>query len=379
MKIVCTHKRRQWTLRQAHGLMLSLCIMFLLCPAVAMASASGCGINSPSEGGSVNFNLPTPIVFQQGSMPGTGQVLYSHTFPKQPFICSVIKPNSFQGGFQAALAATISEHYFQTLQKTLAKAGLAMRFIVSSPLGSGTWIPNDSSNQFFPLTSKYGYDNEHLTTGHQFFTMRIELYVKEQIKRALKINIPASPDGVIRVVWGVGKDSDIYSNIKFNSSAADLWYLPECIGKVTIPPVVRFNRIYSGAINYDGTLPQGQSFAIKAQYNPACAFPDYSTSYNDLNLNLSIKFTPEGPGRVEDKYIYLKNEEGEENGLRLRIRNMNFSRDEVFNSSGNIIGLNSTSGLSMNTFSAELEKNPSAGSVKNGNFTQRIKVDINYY
>ncbi|EBX7470144.1 hypothetical protein DS565_29145, partial [Salmonella enterica subsp. enterica serovar Bareilly] len=72
-------------------------------------------------------------------------------------------------------------------------------------------------------------------------------------------------------------------------------------------------------------------------------------------------------------------EEGEENGLRLRIRNMNFSRDEVFNSSGNIIGLNSTSGLSMNTFSAELEKNPSAGSVKNGNFTQRIKVDINYY
>lgn len=210
--------------------------------------------------------------------------------------------------------------------------------------------------------------------------MTVELYVKEQVTRALKISLPASSEGAIRLIWGVGKDSDIYPSIKYKSTSADLWYLPTCIGKVTIPPVVRFNRVYSGATttDYDGTLPQGQSFTIKAQYNPGCGYPDTTTSYNDLQLKLAIKFTPEGPGRVEDKYIYLKNEEGNENGLRLRIRDMKLSKDAVFGSYSDIIGLNSTSEVSSNTFSAELEKAPGA-TIKTGNFTQRVKVDIDYY
>ncbi|ELY9407300.1 hypothetical protein SPC92_005286 [Salmonella enterica] len=80
-----------------------------------------------------------------------------------------------------------------------------------------------------------------------------------------------------------------------------------------------------------------------------------------------------------DKYIYLKNDEGKENGLRLRIRNLKFSSDAVFGTYSDIIGLNSTSDVSDNQFSAELEKNPDAASVKTGNFTQRVKVDIDYY
>ncbi|EKS2394441.1 hypothetical protein SMZ59_005382, partial [Salmonella enterica] len=318
MKIICTHERRRWSVRTVRSLMLSLFITPLFCPAVARAAAEfGCGVSEPLSGGSINFTLPTPIVFQQGSLPAVGSVLYSYTFPVQSFICQAARPNAL--GFQAALAATIKDHYFQDLQNTLAKAGLAMRFRIASSGSSGIWTPNDSSSQFYPVSKVYGKDGSHLSTGKQTFTMTVELYVKEQVTRALKISLPASSEGAIRLIWGVGKDSDIYPSIKYKSTSADLWYLPTCIGKVTIPPVVRFNRVYSGATttDYDGTLPQGQSFTIKAQYNPGCGYPDTTTSYNDLQLKLAIKFTPEGPGRVEDKYIYLKNEEGNENGLRL--------------------------------------------------------------
>ncbi|MLU18655.1 hypothetical protein DRK59_16225 [Salmonella enterica subsp. diarizonae] len=359
--------------------MLSLLIMPLFCPAVARAAAEfGCGISEPLSGGNINFTLPTPIVFQQGSLPAVGSVLYSYTFPVQSFICQAARPNAL--GFQAALAATIKDHYFQDLQNTLAKAGLAMRFRIASSGSSGIWTPNDSSSQFYPVSKVYGKDESHLSTGKQTFTMTVELYVKEQVTRALKISLPESPDGAIRLIWGVGKESDIYPSIKYKSTLASLWYLPTCIGKVTIPPVVRFNRVYSGATtkDYDGTLPQGQSFTIKAQYNPGCGFPDTTTSYNDLDLRLAIKFTPEGPGRVDNQYIYLKNEEGNENGLRLRIRDMKLSKDAVFGSYSDIIGLNSTSEVSSNTFSAELEKAPGA-TIKTGNFTQRVKVDIDYY
>ncbi|EKQ0963615.1 hypothetical protein P4Q86_005274 [Salmonella enterica] len=379
MKIICTHERRRWSVRTVRSLMLSLFITPLFCPAVARAAAEfGCGVSEPLPGGSINFTLPTPIVFQQGSLPAVGSVLYSYTFPVQSFICQAARPNAL--GFQAALAATIKDHYFQDLQNTLAKAGLAMRFRIASSGSSGIWTPNDSSSQFYPVSKVYGKDGSHLSTGKQTFTMTVELYVKEQVTRALKISLPASSEGAIRLIWGVGKDSDIYPSIKYKSTSADLWYLPTCIGKVTIPPVVRFNRVYSGATttDYDGTLPQGQSFTIKAQYNPGCGYPDTTTSYNDLQLKLAIKFTPEGPGRVEDKYIYLKNEEGNENGLRLRIRDMKLSKDAVFGSYSDIIGLNSTSEVSSNTFSAELEKAPGA-TIKTGNFTQRVKVDIDYY
>ncbi|HGA9038285.1 TPA: hypothetical protein ACIT51_005179 [Salmonella enterica subsp. enterica serovar Java] len=379
MKIICTHERRRWSVRTVRSLMLSLFITPLFCPAVARAAAEfGCGISEPLSGGSINFTLPTPIVFQQGSLPAVGSVLYSYTFPVQSFICQAARPNTL--GFQAALAATIKDHYFQDLQNTLAKAGLAMRFRIASSESSGIWTPNDSSSQFYPVSKVYGKDESHLSTGKQTFTMTVELYVIEQVTRALKISLPASSEGAIRLIWGVGKDSDIYPSIKYKSTSADLWYLPTCIGKVTIPPVVRFNRVYSGATttDYDGTLPQGQSFTIKAQYNPGCGYPDTTTSYNDLNLKLAIKFTPEGPGRVVDKYIYLKNEEGNENGLRLRIRDMKLSKDAVFGSYSDIIGLNSTSEVSSNTFSAELEKAPGA-TIKTGNFTQRVKVDIDYY
>ncbi|EAC0789108.1 fimbrial protein [Salmonella enterica] len=379
MKIICTHERRRWSVRTVRSLMLSLFITPLFCPAVARAAAEfGCGVSEPLSGGSINFTLPTPIVFQQGSLPAVGSVLYSYTFPVQSFICQAARPNAL--GFQAALAATIKDHYFQDLQNTLAKAGLAMRFRIASSGSSGIWTPNDSSSQFYPVSKVYGKDGSHLSTGKQTFTMTVELYVKEQVTRALKISLPASSEGAIRLIWGVGKDSDIYPSIKYKSTSADLWYLPTCIGKVTIPPVVRFNRVYSGATttDYDGTLPQGQSFTIKAQYNPGCGYPDTTTSYNDLQLKLAIKFTPEGPGRVEDKYIYLKNEEGNENGLRLRIRDMKLSKDAVFGSYSDIIGLNSTSEVSSNTFSAELEKAPGA-TIKTGNFTQRVKVDIDYY
>ncbi|EBW6041348.1 TPA: hypothetical protein ACWV6C_004496 [Salmonella enterica subsp. enterica serovar Muenchen] len=382
MKIICTYERRRWSVRTVRSLMLSLLIMPLSCSAVAAAPPNfGCGINDPMSGGSVNFTLPTPIVFQQGSLPAVGNVLYSHEFPVQTFICSAKEPNPFTGGYQASLAATIEGNYFQNLQNTLAKAGLAMRFIVTSSGGGGTWVPDNRSQQFFPLTKKYGYDSSHLSTGKQTFTLKVELYVKEQVTRALKIYLPASPAGAIRLIWGVGRDDNRYPSIKYNSSAASLWYLPTCIGKVTIPSVVRFNRVYSGAAgrDYDGTLPQEKSFTIKAQYNPACGFPDSTTSYKDLDLRLAIKFTPEGPGRVVDKYIYLKNDEGKENGLRLRIRNLKFSSDAVFGTYSDIIGLNSTSDVSDNQFSAELEKNPDAASVKTGNFTQRVKVDIDYY
>lgn len=379
MKIICTHERRRWSVRTVRSLMLSLFITPLFCPAVARAAAEfGCGVSEPLSGGSINFTLPTPIVFQQGSLPAVGSVLYSYTFPVQSFICQAARPNAL--GFQAALAATIKDHYFQDLQNTLAKAGLAMRFRIASSGSSGIWTPNDSSSQFYPVSKVYGKDGSHLSTGKQTFTMTVELYVKEQVTRALKISLPASSEGAIGLIWGVGKGSDIYPSIKYKSTSADLWYLPTCIGKVTIPPVVRFNRVYSGATttDYDGTLPQGQSFTIKAQYNPGCGYPDTTTSYNDLQLKLAIKFTPEGPGRVEDKYIYLKNEEGNENGLRLRIRDMKLSKDAVFGSYSDIIGLNSTSEVSSNTFSAELEKAPGA-TIKTGNFTQRVKVDIDYY
>ncbi|HAF8819380.1 TPA: hypothetical protein G5V04_004991 [Salmonella enterica] len=382
MKIICTHERRRWSVRRVRCLMLSLFITPLFCPAVAVAAAagSGCGLSDPLGGGSMNFTLPTPIVFQQGSLPAVGSVLYSYTFPQQTFYCRTANPNSFTKGYQPALAATITGNYFQNLQNTLAKAGLALRFRVMSAGESGTWEPNNSSNQFFPVGRRYGASSADLTTGRQTFTMSVELYVKERVTRALKIQLPESPNGIIRLIWASGVDSDIYPNIKYHASGADLWYLPTCIGKVTIPPVVRFNRVYSGATtsNYDGTLPQGQSFTIKAQYNPACGFPDDTTSYNDLKLGLAIKFTPEGPGRVEDKYIYLKNDENEENGLRLRIRDMKLSKDAVFGSYSNIQPLNSTSDVSVNQFSAELEKNPAA-TIKTGNFTQRVKVDIDYY
>ncbi|EIC9370151.1 hypothetical protein ABE843_005433, partial [Salmonella enterica] len=70
MKIICTHERRRWSVRTVRSLMLLLFITPLFCPAVAVADPGyGCGINDPMSGGSVDFTLPTPIVFQQGSLP----------------------------------------------------------------------------------------------------------------------------------------------------------------------------------------------------------------------------------------------------------------------------------------------------------------------
>ncbi|ECZ8128200.1 fimbrial protein [Salmonella enterica] len=362
----------------AHYLLLLIPALYTPVIMAATDTSFGCGISDPTHGGSVNFSLPTPVVFQQGSLPPVGQVLYSHHFPTQSYICHARGTNPL--GFQASLAATISGDYFNQLQTILARAGLALRFrIYSAGTGDGVWIPDNRTNQFYPVSRVYGKTTSDLSTGNQSFDMTAELYVKERITRPLKINLPASPAGAIRLVWKKGGDDERYPNIKFNSSAADLWYLPTCIGKVTIPQQVRFNRIYTGADKYAGTLPQGKTFVIKAQYNTACGYPDMSTGYDDLNLNLAIKFTPESPGRVDNKYIYLKNDDGEENGLRLRIRNINSSTDAVFNTYSNLIPLRSTSGVSSNMFSAELEKNPSAGTIKTGSFTQRVKVNIDYY
>lgn len=370
MKTINTYLRR--LNRPAHYLIL------LLIP-VAASAGYGCGPVDSAHGGNVTFAIPSPIVFQQSSLPSPGQVLYSHNFPLQYYVCSSAEANIVTG-FQASLAATISGSYFHDLQKTLAKAGLALRFIVTRSDGTtGTWVPDTSHNQFFEVSNVYGKNSGSLSTGKQTFRMKMELYVKEQVTRALKISLPASSAGVIRLVWKRGGDSESYPNIKYSASGADLWYLPTCIGKVTIPSQIKFERVYTGADKYAGTLPQGKSFTIKAQYNSSCGYPDTTTGYNDLNLKLRIKFTSEGPGETRDKYIILKNDADKNNGLRLRIRNINTSKDAVFGNYADIIGLNSTSGVSVNTFSAELDKDPAASGIMTGSFTQRVKVDIDYY
>ncbi|WYX35236.1 hypothetical protein WJ966_28245 [Achromobacter xylosoxidans] len=118
--------------------------------------------------------------------------------------------------------------------------------------------------------------------------------------------------------------------IFLNSTASRFQFIPSCIGSVNVDNTVAFDTVLTTS-NYNGKLPQAKPFNVMTRINsPACAGlasltgpPSSDNPLDEFYLRTVVSFLPQGGERTDptDESIFLRNADGQENGLKLSITN----------------------------------------------------------
>lgn len=302
------------------------------------------------------IKLPGVINMNKDMSPGT--VVYETQLPAIKYTCFLSTPASpsLVPGFD----------YMTKILKILKDNGLKM--VVDT--GSGSWSPESQLDKF-PLGDKKTGEITGTLSGS------FKLVLNESISKPVKVLIPTVSD-FFRIIPGYIGES--YPYIKSGLSANTwLYFVPKCVGKTSVPAEVNLGRVITGG---KGSLPSPRNFYIKPSFNQDCkGFQDIN-SWDKFLLTLEIQFSAAGDGSLsaDGNGIILKNADGQENGLKLVIKEAG-STPVKFGAWSQISPAISVVNSPLNLhYTASLEPATPGGvtSAVTGKFSQPVTVKVRY-
>lgn len=262
---------------------------------------------------------------------------------------------------------------FLNMQNLLLKAGLRLFLLVTDTKGKTTlWAPGaDGEPDSIPLGDGYTTDTRPPPNHYDYDTIHIQMRLVQVSNMAgpLKIDFP-STSGILSVApdaYGSGR------GLSINTSAFHLQYIPTCIGKVSVTP----SSIYLGHIitaRLSETLPQvKKNITITAQQNPACdtGKAGYFALDIDSQFSTSSELTDGGQA------ILLKNEAGEQTGLKLSMKEATSSTRVFFDNRKTRFGSIQTGFPSIRrTYTTVVES--TGGELHTGKFSADVVIKFTY-
>lgn len=270
------------------------------------------------DGGNiVTVNVPPSVSFNLDVAPISGFPLYfSH-----PYIFDYRCINNAPGMKRAALVLTGD---YAPLRQALRDASLTLG-IVYVTFADDYWNPDPLGQNYQPFKSVG--DPYQGDTGPRKGNIQLFLYATERVKTPRRVFLPATfafklvPDELAVDAPG----------IFINSTASRFQYIPNCVGSVSVDNTLLFDTVLTTA-NYNGKLPQAKPFNVTVRTNSAAACPgldalirppDSGNPLDSLFMRTIVTFLPQSGERVDpfDETLFLRNADGQENGLKLTITN----------------------------------------------------------
>lgn len=358
---------------------------FLLLPGVGHTQAAGRGCRLLDGGSIVTFSLPPSISFALDQQFIPGFPIYISSPYEFRYRCT----NSPNLTRRAAISILGD---FGPVRQALRDASLSMAVVYDS-LEKGIWNPDPTAavySPFFSVDDPYQGDS-----GERLGRIFLLLYAEKSVTRPLRVFLPPSFAFKLIADETAGGDPGIF----LNSTASRFQFIPSCVGAVNVDNTVTFDTVLT-TVNYNGKLPQAKPFNVTTRMNsPACpglegltSPPSTSNPLDELYLRTAVAFVPQGGERTDllGQTIFLKNADGQENGLKLTILNEasqtvtlgELPRDDhgTFPSryNGNLGGLLHGTTLSQTqTYTARLER--TTADLKTGKFSTQVLVKVTWF
>ncbi|EBI1833207.1 hypothetical protein NAK51_002889 [Salmonella enterica] len=265
------------------------------------------------------------------------------------------------------------KNQFLNMQNLLLKAGLRLFLLVTDVSGKVTeWAPGaDGQPNSIPLDKSYITDTRPGPDHYGFNTISVRMRLKQisEMKGPLKIDFP-SHQGILRLspdAYGSGK------GLIIKTSPFHLQYIPTCIGKVSITPT----SIYLGhflTARLQDSLPQAiKTITITAQQNPACE----TGMAGFFALDLYTQFSTSSPLTDSGRAILLKNDAGEQTGLKLSITEQTSKKKVFFDNRKTSFGsIQQGWPLIKRTYTTDVS--PTGGDLHTGKFSADVVIKITY-
>ncbi|HDD2124255.1 TPA: hypothetical protein PAP86_004579 [Salmonella enterica] len=340
-------------------------VMLLLVPVLysgaARALPYGCqtGTTYTGDKGAEAKNLPlVPQVITLNKDTPVNQVIYEKELPSIQYVCNTSSTNmqpTIQGGFG----------FFNNLVPELDKAGLKIQYIINK---SAPFTPERTNSLPIDSYSQAGINVKTLAG-------KFQLILERKIDKPVNMVIPAVND-ILNLTYG--RKGTNY--ISFGTSnATQIYYVPKCIGKTSVPAAVDLGRVITGG---KGSLPSPRNFYIKPSFNQDCDGLNDISTWDKFTLALEIQFSAAGGGTLsaDGKGIILKNKDNQENGLKLVIKEAG-STPVTFDSWSKIGPAISVANSPLNLhYTASLEPTTPGGvtSAVTGKFSQPVTVKVRY-
>ncbi len=354
----------------------------LLIPATALGDECH-SVMGPA--GTVQFHLPPSVGFALSQIPPEGTVLYR----SQPYVVDYLCTYTSGPAKNQPMLTTLGD--FTPLRNALRDSGLALDIIVDGNEAK-PWSPKvlESVAQVFPEFFPIGVPFDRTLPADQqrpqHATIVIQLSVKSRKVTPGRYPVPGTT--LIKLIsdfTGTGNPG-----IFLTTSPTRLQYIPDtCIGDVGVDNLVQFDRVVATA-GYMGTLPQQRPYNVTARINPSCSTGSLTTVRpgegpdQEFYMPLTATFTPMGTERLssDGRFIFLRNEEGQENGLQMQITDPAgqpvILNQAVVPPKGNFGTLHGSILSLRNTYAAELSPTGSADGMKLGKFTTQVMVNVRF-
>ncbi|EEL9743108.1 hypothetical protein UJ79_22015 [Salmonella enterica subsp. enterica serovar Muenchen] len=365
------------------GMLMILCAAVTGFPGLAKAEDSSCRASS-----GINIQLIPSVNFNLSKIPPIGTEIYRTT-------TYIINYECFSyDRFGAPREGTVQLQAlggYTTLNQSLNRAGLRLEIIVNGDFDR-PWEPNIDPLSTVPLDEWHPVGSAYSgPSGPRTLTLVAVLRVMNDHPRPARYPVPSSTIFKLVPFFGGGG----YPGSYITTTATRMQFTPQCIGDVSVDNLVQFNRVIATG-GYMGSLPQQRSFNVTARINPSCdigsltAPADPDNEYTRFLMLLAAQFILIGPGSIDSDgtSIILRNEDGEENGLKMQILDPKVNqpvrilpaavpalREDVGNF-GSLMGSNPVAAV--HTYTASLT--PDAGKeLKFGKYSTQVLVKITYY
>ncbi|EDV2894459.1 fimbrial protein [Salmonella enterica subsp. diarizonae] len=302
--------------------LLSLCLSMLcilVLPGYAHATdldseALGC-IRTDGNDGSIQLDLPSSVSFSPENAPAIGKVIYRSKNYSIHYKCKARGGGTIQLQRLGDVAS---------LGTALAAAGLALKFEVKNSFTTGS--ASSSTVTYSPLppeTDQVAVSSYYTDTQEGTLTVQFILSVS-QTPRATFVAVPGLTAFKLTAQNGGGG----YPGISISTTPFRLQYVPTCFVKTSLGTNnVDFGPVITSDINNDFT--QTRPFTVMASVNndSDCDSVNLQKPYNAekqsfylyLPLKVTFSVVSGGTPSSDNGSIILKNENGEDNGLQLKI------------------------------------------------------------
>ena len=363
-----------------------LVAVLVLLPGLGHAQAGVRECRLLDGGDTVTFQIPPSVSFELGQQPIDGSILYiskAYTFRYRCLNNAVVPKR----------AAIVILGDYAPIREALRKASLSLSIVYES-LFLGQWSPDPlepTYSPYFSVGDPYQGDS-----GERIGRIFLVLLMNRPITKPLRSFLPAT--FAFKLVADEG--AVMAPGIFLNTTPSRFQYIPSCIGSVSVDNTVTFDTVLTTA-SYNGKLPQAKPFNLTARINSPAACPGMepligpSASNNALDaffLRTVVSFLPQS-GERTDKFketLFLKNADGQENGLQLTITNAanqtvkfgTLPMDQygltLPDYAGNVgPTLQGTTLSQIQTYTAHLER--TGAELKTGTYSAQVLVKVTWY
>lgn len=294
-----------------------LVAVLALLPGLGHAQAGVQGCRLLDGGDTVTFQIPPSVSFDlDRQLPG-GSIIYISKSYEFRYRC-------FNNATTPKRVALVVLGDYEPIRNSLREASLRLSIVYDS-LFKGQWSPDPLYPTYLPY---FSVDEPYLgDTGERIGRILMVLNLEQRVLKPLRAFLPATHAFKL-----VADESSLTApGIFLNTTPSRFQYVPSCVGSVNVDNTVTFDTVLTTA-SYNGKLPQAKPFNLTARINSPAACPGLESltgppaSSNPLDgffLPTVVSFLPQSGERTDifDREIFLKNANGQENGLKLSITN----------------------------------------------------------